>query len=174
MLGVGGRAQGVNPLDDNVFRAEGAEAAAARAGWWAAAVRTFWRIQSHRTGLVAAGCAFYATLALFPAQVSTGLAGRKLATGAGRLPFKALFWISLAGGALGGLLLLNTPSSVFARLVPWLVLFATTVFAWGNFLRKPKRLPRASTMTHGWAPCWSPAPGAPHARCWIRRYRWTC
>lgn len=29
--------------------------------------RTFWRIQSHRTGLVAAGCAFYATLALFPA-----------------------------------------------------------------------------------------------------------
>lgn len=36
-------------------------------GWWGAAVRTFWRIQSHRTGLVAAGCAFYATLALFPA-----------------------------------------------------------------------------------------------------------
>jgi len=30
-------------------------------------LRTFWRIQSHRTGLVAAGCAFYATLALFPA-----------------------------------------------------------------------------------------------------------
>jgi membrane protein len=36
-------------------------------GWWAAVVRTFWRIQSHRTGLVAAGCAFFATLALFPA-----------------------------------------------------------------------------------------------------------
>ena len=36
-------------------------------GWWTAAVRSFWRIQSHRTGLVAAGCAFYATLALFPA-----------------------------------------------------------------------------------------------------------
>ncbi len=32
-----------------------------------ALLRTFWRIQSHRTGLVAAGCAFYATLALFPA-----------------------------------------------------------------------------------------------------------
>lgn len=37
------------------------------AAWWTAAVRSFWRIQSHRTGLVAAGCAFYATLALFPA-----------------------------------------------------------------------------------------------------------
>ena len=89
------------------------------------------------TGMSPLAANITSTLALFPAQVSTGLAGRKLATGAGRLPFKALFWISLAGGALGGLLLLNTPSSVFARLVPWLVLFATTVFAWGNFLRKP-------------------------------------
>jgi uncharacterized protein len=89
------------------------------------------------TGMSPLAANITSTLALFPAQVSTGLAGRKLATGAGRLPFKALFWISLAGGALGGLLLLNTPSSVFARLVPWLVLFATTLFAWGSFLRKP-------------------------------------
>lgn len=89
------------------------------------------------TGMSPLAANITSTLALFPAQVSTGLAGRKLATGAGRLPFKALFWISLAGGVLGGLLLLNTPSSVFARLVPWLVLFATTVFTWGNFLRKP-------------------------------------
>ncbi|PMS14737.1 transporter, partial [Trinickia dabaoshanensis] len=39
-------------------------------------------------------------------------------------------------GALGGVLLLVTPSSVFARLVPWLVLFATAVFAWGSFVRR--------------------------------------
>lgn len=77
------------------------------------------------------------TVALFPGQVTTGLAGRKLVTGAGRLPFWALFVISILGGALGGLLLLKTPSAVFARLVPWLVLFATTVFAWGSFFRKP-------------------------------------
>lgn len=89
------------------------------------------------TGMSPLAANITSTLALFPAQVSTGLAGRKLATGAGKLPFKALFWISLVGGVLGGLLLLNTPSSVFARLVPWLVLFATVVFAWGNFLRKP-------------------------------------
>jgi uncharacterized membrane protein YfcA len=50
---------------------------------------------------------------------------------------QGLFILSLVGGALGGLLLLNTPSSIFARLVPWLVLFATTVFAWGSFFRKP-------------------------------------
>jgi len=77
------------------------------------------------------------TVALFPGQVTSGLAGRRLVTGAGRLPFWALFVVSIAGGALGGLLLLLTPSSVFARLVPWLVLFATVVFAWGSFLRKP-------------------------------------
>jgi uncharacterized membrane protein YfcA len=76
------------------------------------------------------------TVALFPGQVTAGWAGRSLVSGAGRLPFKALFIVSLAGGALGGLLLLNTPSSVFTHLVPWLVLFATTVFAWGNFFRK--------------------------------------
>lgn len=76
------------------------------------------------------------TVALFPAQISSGWAGRKLASGAGALSFQALFVISLAGGAVGALLLLNTPSSVFARLVPWLVLFATTVFAWGSFFRR--------------------------------------
>ena len=77
------------------------------------------------------------TVALFPGQVTTGFAGRKLVAGAGRLPFWALFVLSVLGGAVGGLLLLKTPSTVFARLVPWLVLFATTVFAWGSFFRKP-------------------------------------
>ncbi len=50
--------------------------------------------------------------------------------------FWALFVVSILGGALGGLLLLKTPSSVFSQLVPWLVLFATAVFAWGSFARK--------------------------------------
>lgn len=76
------------------------------------------------------------TVALFPGQVTAGFAGRKLVCGAGRLSFRALFFISILGGAVGGLLLLNTSSAVFARLVPWLVLFATTVFAWGSFRRK--------------------------------------
>ena len=77
------------------------------------------------------------TVALFPAQITAGLAGRQYVTGAGRLPFWGLFAVSLVGGGLGGLLLLNTPSSVFSRLVPWLVLFATAAFAWGSFSRKP-------------------------------------
>jgi uncharacterized membrane protein YfcA len=76
------------------------------------------------------------TVALFPGQITSGFAGRQLVTGAGKLTFRTLFVVSVLGGALGGLLLLNTPSSVFARLVPWLVLFATGVFTWGSFFRK--------------------------------------
>lgn len=77
------------------------------------------------------------TVALFPGQVTSGLAGRSLVSGVGKLSFRALFIISIFGGAFGAVLLLNTPPSVFARLVPWLVLFATTVFAWGSFFREP-------------------------------------
>lgn len=76
------------------------------------------------------------TVALFPGQVASGWAGRKMISGTGDLSFRALFVISIVGGALGGLLLLKTPSGVFTRLVPWLVLFATVLFAWGSFFRK--------------------------------------
>jgi uncharacterized membrane protein YfcA len=76
------------------------------------------------------------TIALFPGQVATGYAGRRSASGAERLSFEALFLISLAGGIVGAVLLLSTPPIVFAGLVPWLVLFATVIFAWGSFVRR--------------------------------------
>ncbi|MBB6188349.1 sulfite exporter TauE/SafE family protein [Rhodanobacter sp. MP7CTX1] len=76
------------------------------------------------------------TIALFPGQVTTGLAGRADVAGSEGLSFRLLLWISLVGGAFGAVLLLVTPVSVFTRLVPYLVLFATVVFAWGSFLRK--------------------------------------
>jgi uncharacterized membrane protein YfcA len=63
--------------------------------------------------------------------------GRMLASGTESLSLRALTGISLAGGAAGAVLLLLTPSSVFAQMVPWLVLFATVAFAWGSFGRKP-------------------------------------
>jgi len=77
------------------------------------------------------------TVALFPGQITSGLAGRSLVSGAGKLPFWSLVALSLFGGALGGLLLLKTPAGIFAKLVPWLVLFATAMFSWGSFGRKP-------------------------------------
>jgi hypothetical protein len=78
------------------------------------------------------------TIALFPGQVTTGLVGRGSIAGAGGLSFKMLVAISLIGGALGACLLLATPASFFARLLPWLVLFATCVFGWGTFIRRPE------------------------------------
>lgn len=77
------------------------------------------------------------TVALFTGQVATGYAGRHMAAGAEGLSFRSLFIISLAGGAVGALLLLATPPTFFAGLVPWLVLFATAVFFWGSFVRRP-------------------------------------
>ncbi len=89
------------------------------------------------SGLDARAANITSTIALFPGQLSTGFAGRKLVRGAESLSFAALLGLSLAGGALGGVLLLVTPASFFARLVPWLVLFATAVFAYGSFGRRP-------------------------------------
>ena len=88
------------------------------------------------TGMDARAANITSTVALFPAQIVTGLTGRAGAQGAEGLSLKALFVISLAGGAIGGAILLATPPSFFARLVPWLVLFATALFAWGSFLRR--------------------------------------
>ncbi len=89
------------------------------------------------TGMDARAANITSTIALFPAQLATGWTGRHNVSGAAGLSFGVLVAISLAGGALGAVLLLVTPPSFFAKLVPWLVLFATGVFAWGSF--GPKR-----------------------------------
>ena len=73
------------------------------------------------------------TVALFPGQATSAWAYRRDITGVAEVSPKVLMALSLAGGLLGALLLLWTPNEVFARLVPWLMLFATAVFALGNF-----------------------------------------
>ena len=85
------------------------------------------------SGLDARAANIASTLALFPGQVTTGWMGRRSVSGIGKLSFLALALISLAGGVVGAILLISTPSSFFARLVPWLVLFATGLFAYGSF-----------------------------------------
>jgi len=77
------------------------------------------------------------TIALFPNQITSSLAGRKLAGGVGDVSLNKLFTLSLSGGVVGAILLLNTPATFFAKLVPWLVLFATAIFTWGSFRRTP-------------------------------------
>ncbi len=90
------------------------------------------------TGLDARTANIASTLALFPAQMTTGWVGRHNVSGVAGLGFRALTIISLAGGAVGAALLLLTSSSFFGHLVPWLVLFATAVFAYGSFFSRLK------------------------------------
>ncbi len=87
------------------------------------------------------------TLALFPGQIATGLAGRANVSGTPVISFRWLFIAGLLGGATGALLLLATPPRTFARMVPWLVLIATLLFAWGSFTGK-NALPRR--QLNGW------------------------
>ncbi len=88
------------------------------------------------TGMDARAANITSTVALFPAQIVSGFTGRAGAEGPPGLTMRTLFAISLVGGAAGGAILLATPPSFFARLVPWLVLFATALFAWGSFERE--------------------------------------
>jgi uncharacterized membrane protein YfcA len=78
------------------------------------------------------------TVALFPGQVTTTISARDGIAAAARdhrVNVPSLSAISLVGGLVGGLLLLVTPASLFNQIIPWLILFATLVFAGGNLLR---------------------------------------
>ena len=77
------------------------------------------------------------TVALFPGQIATGFAAREglaRAQADDRIDVPILAGISFFGGIFGGILLLLTPQNLFSQLVPWLIFFATLVFACGNFL----------------------------------------
>ena len=102
------------------------------------------------TGMTALSANITSTVALFPGQLTSSWGGRGHVAGAEGLSFRALVVISLAGGVLGAILLLVTPSSIFQALVPWLVLFATSVFAYGSFVpRKADRPPMLGKTTAG-------------------------
>jgi uncharacterized protein len=86
-------------------------------------------------GLDARAASIASTIALFPGQIVMSWQARSIATGVAGAPLKALVGISLIGGAAGAALLLTTPVKVFAAMIPWLVLFATALFALGDSLR---------------------------------------
>ena len=92
-------------------------------------------------------------VALFPGTFSSVWAYRRSILGITEVSVTGFVILSLLGGLVGALLLLFTPTSVFAGLVPWLVLFATIVFAVGNFaplevIRRLKVGPRGALVVH--------------------------
>ncbi|KAA0573734.1 sulfite exporter TauE/SafE family protein [Azospirillum sp. B21] len=79
------------------------------------------------------------TVALLPGYASGVYGYRQDLTPVGNLSLPLLSVVSLVGGLAGAGLLLVTPDSVFRGIVPWLLLLATGLFAFGNMLAQRLR-----------------------------------
>lgn len=71
------------------------------------------------------------TVALWPASIFSAWAYRREAMRHGKWAV-LLVVVSLIGGLTGGLLLLATSNAAFAKLIPWLLLVATALFAFSS------------------------------------------
>lgn len=90
------------------------------------------------------------TAALWPGSLSSALAYRRDTLPHGDL-LAVLLVPSLLGGLLGAFVLVNTPPELFDHVVPFLVLFATALFAARNVVARWTRS-RATGEEHvGWA-----------------------
>jgi len=96
------------------------------------------------------------TVALLPGAASS-MAGYRREVAAHRSWLKTLLLPSLAGGALGSVLLLLTPEKAFARLAPYLVLFATLLFLFQvvSSRRRDGAAPPAPPGLERWAAAWA-------------------
>jgi uncharacterized membrane protein YfcA len=82
-------------------------------------------------GLPASAANQTSSVALWPGALASVWAYRKEMSARGRLAL-ILSAISMIGGLVGAMILLHTPSVMFDRLVPWLTLSATLLFAFGK------------------------------------------
>jgi uncharacterized membrane protein YfcA len=87
------------------------------------------------------------TLALWPASISSAWAYRRELSAARRW-VTPLGVASLAGGVLGGLLLVRTSDAAFLRLLPWLLLVAAATFSFGSTLQRLFAQHPASSTQH--------------------------
>lgn len=76
------------------------------------------------------------TVALLPGYLAGAWGFREDVESPPGLSIKRVVGLSLLGGAAGALLLLVTPEATFRRVVPWLLLAATGMFAFGPQLRR--------------------------------------
>lgn len=91
------------------------------------------------------------TVALFPGGLASAWAYRKgLAASVSPVSLRALLAATLSGGVCGALLLLYTPSAAFNSALPWLMLLAFLVLAFGkrigDRLRARLRIGRAVVL----------------------------
>lgn len=72
------------------------------------------------------------TVALFPGSVASAVSYHGDIQRLGEKHITSWFLVSILGGALGAALLLVTSDKTFRQIAPWLLLFATLLFAFGN------------------------------------------
>jgi uncharacterized membrane protein YfcA len=72
------------------------------------------------------------TVALVPGALASAVAYRDDIQRLNERRMKSWLLISIAGGAVGAVLLLFTSDRTFRQIAPWLLLFATLLFAFGN------------------------------------------
>lgn len=71
------------------------------------------------------------TVALVPSAMAAAFSYRADIARLNEKRIKSWFIVSLVGGALGAALLLFTSDTTFRQIAPWLLLFATLIFAFG-------------------------------------------
>jgi len=72
------------------------------------------------------------TVALVPGSLASAFSYRDDIARMGEGRVRTWFWVSLLGGAIGAALLLFTSDKAFRQIAPWLLLFATLLFAFGG------------------------------------------
>ena len=76
------------------------------------------------------------TIALFPASIVSAWVYREELGPVGPVALPRLMLATLAGGMVGAILLLYTPTEAFDSLLPWLLLLACVALACGRRLRE--------------------------------------
>jgi hypothetical protein len=72
------------------------------------------------------------TVAMVPGSATSAFAYRTDIRRLGEVHMKSWFLVGILGGAIGAALLLFTSDKTFRQIAPWLLLFATLLFAFGN------------------------------------------
>jgi uncharacterized protein len=89
------------------------------------------------------------TVALWPGALASIGAYRKELGATPRPTLLVLGGVSLVGGLIGAIVLLHTPKDTFAALIPWLLLAATLLFAFGPKLTALVRARRGAKPAQG-------------------------
>jgi uncharacterized protein len=102
------------------------------------------------TGVLPKSANATSTVALWPGSVASA-SGYRGDLSVKRPILLLLSGVSVLGGVVGAVLLLLTPQATFSRLVPYLLLAATLLFAFGGRItaRLPKRMPLHERQSWG-------------------------